>query len=86
MRSRDAFSNSAFTNSAFAPACSRSSTRAPISMASTTALDRIVPVLLTLADEPYGALVLHDESVDRDPVAHHAHVRLPEWSCSFHLD
>ena len=47
---------------------------------------RIVPVLLALADEPDGALVLHDEAVDRDPVAHHAHVRLPEWSCSFHLD
>jgi hypothetical protein len=48
--------------------------------------DRIVAVLLALTDEPDGAVVLDHEAVDRDPVAHHAHVCLPEWSCSFHVD
>ena len=81
-----AFSNSAFTNSAFAPACSRSSTRAPISTASSTVRTGSSPVLLALADEPDGAFVVDRQAVDRDPVAHHADVRLPEWSCSFHVD
>ena len=48
--------------------------------------DRIVPVLLALADEPDGAFVVDDQAVDRDAVADHADVRLPEWSCCFHLD
>ena len=84
--SRAAFSNSALTNSALAPACSRSSTRAPISTASRDRPDRIVAVLLAVADEADGALVLDDEAVDRDAVADHADVGLPEWSGCFHVD
>ena len=44
------------------------------------------PCLLALADEANGALVVHDEAVDRDAVADHADVRLPEWSGCFHVD
>ena len=48
--------------------------------------DRVVAVFLTLPDQADGAFVVHHQAVDRDPVAHHAHLRLPEWSCSFHVD
>ena len=49
-------------------------------------LDRIVAVLLALADEANGALVLDDEAVDRHAIADHADVGLPEWSRGFHVD
>ena len=84
--SREAFSNSVFTNSAFAPACSRSSTRAPISTASTTTLTGSSPFSRASADEADGAFVLDDEALDRDVVSDDADVRLPEWSGCFHVD
>jgi hypothetical protein len=49
-------------------------------------LDGIVAVLLALADEPDGAFVLDHEAVDRDAVADHSYVGLPEWSGCFHVD
>ena len=82
--SRDTRSNSVFTYSALAAACSRSSTRAPISIASRTVLTGIVARLLALAHEPDGAFVLHVELADDEPVADHGDMGLPEWGCGFH--
>jgi hypothetical protein len=43
-------------------------------------------MILALANESNGALVVDDEPVYREAIADHANVRLPEWSCSFHVD
>ena len=81
-----AFSNSVFTNSAFAPACSRSSTRAPISIASRTVLAGSSPFCSRSRTSANGALVVDDEAVDRETVAEYADVGLPEWGGCFHVD
>ncbi len=47
-------------------------------------LDRILAVLLALADEPDGAAVLDDEAVDREHVADHLDVGMSEGSGRFH--
>jgi hypothetical protein len=78
-RSAAARSNSVFTNSAFAPASADLDGVAD-------RLDGIVALLLARAHEPDGAFVVHDEPVDREAIADDADVRLPEWSCSFHVD
>ena len=49
-------------------------------------LGRVVAVLLALANDANGALVVDDEAVDRDDIAEYADVRLPEWSGCFHVD
>ena len=67
--SPETFSNSLRTNSALAPAASRSSTRAPISIASADRADRVLARFLALAHEADGAVVGHDEAVDDQPVA-----------------
>ena len=54
-----------------APVCSRSRTRAPISMASATG-GRVLARLARSRDEPDGALVADDEAVDAQAVAQDA--------------
>src|SRR6185437_13060164 len=49
-------------------------------------LHGVVAVLLALADEPDGALVVDDEAVDRHAIAEHPDLGVPEWSCRFHVD
>ena len=49
-------------------------------------LGGVVTVLLALANDANGALVVDDEPVDRDDVAEYADVGLPEWSGCFHVN
>ena len=47
-------------------------------------LDGVVAVLLALAHQPHGAVVLDHEAVDHEPVADGADVGLSEGGCCFH--
>ena len=81
---REAFSNSVRTYSALADACSRSSTRAPIAIASVTVLTGSSPACSRSRTSRAAALVLDHQAVDGEPVADGADVGLPEWCCGFH--
>ena len=82
--SREARSNSVFTYSELAAACSRSSTRAPISIASRTVLTGSSPACCALAHQADGAFVREIQVVDHEAVADEGDAGLSEWGGGFH--
>ena len=77
-------SNSAFTYSVLAAACSRSSTRAPISIGLDDELGEFLAGVLALAGQAHGALVGHREVLDAQAVADERDAVSEERGGSFH--
>ncbi len=84
--SRETFSNSVRTKSALTSACSRDSTRAPISIASTSTSAASAPASDALAHQLDGDAVAHGERVGDDDVAEHGDARGAEGRGGFHGD
>ena len=82
--SRETFSNSVRTKSALTSACSRDSTRAPISIASTSTLGRVGARLRALAHELDGARSRTASAVGDDDVAEDGDARGAEGRGGFH--
>ena len=79
-------SNSAFTYSVFAAACSRSSTRAPISIACVTRSARSSPAAWRSRGEAHGGFVGDDQVLDAQAVAEQGDARGVERGGGFHVD